>query len=65
MLSSEFQYQNTHQVPKSIDKKPPFCFLTSYFTVPVIPSNTVALFSNDFTICKRPCISSLENINVV
>ena len=53
------------KVPKSIDRKPPFCSLTSFFTVSVIQFNNIPLSSNDFTIFKRSYISSLEIINVV
>ena len=45
------------KVPKSIDIKPPFCSLTSFFTFSVIPFNNIPLSSNE--------ISSLEIINVV
>ena len=53
------------KVLKSIDRKPPFCSLTSFFTVSVIQSTNKPLSSNDFTIFKRSCISPLEIISVV
>ena len=53
------------KAPESIDRKPPCCSLTSFFTVSVIPFNYIPLSSNDFTIFKRSFISSLEITNVV
>ena len=64
---SKFIFPNkpAQSVPSNILRKPPFCSLTSFFTVSVIPSNNIPPFSRDLITCKRLFKSSLEIINVV
>ena len=60
-----FPNKLTPSVPSNIPRKLPFCSLTSFFTISVIPSNNIPFFSRDLITSKRSFKSSLEIISVV